>query len=199
MPLPARGRAGPSRSTRVRRRARCTRADPGHASSTPPQIRTAATIASSRMTPRLLKSPCAVCARMQEVVLRLRVEEEHRAHLLGGLEERQELRLVPLLAVHVGVELGAFQPELRDRVLELVDRGLHVLHRQRREAREARRPLLASCRRSLRSRRARARAPAPRRGGSRRTACGSRPPARPCPARPCPSGALRACSAPWAR
>ena len=67
--------------------------------------------------------------------------EEDGAHLLGRLEKRQELRLVPLGAVHVRVELGAFEAEHSDRALQLVDRRLHVLHGQGGEPGEARGPL----------------------------------------------------------
>ena len=41
----------------------------------------------------------------QQVALRLRVEEQHGAHALGGFEEREELRLVPVGAVHHRIEL----------------------------------------------------------------------------------------------
>src|SRR5215470_950329 len=95
----------------------------GHFSRMPPRIKTATQNASSRMTPRLL-------TRLQ------------RAQRLRRLEERQELRVVPELAVDARrVELGALEPELQ-RALELADRRLHVLHGQRREAREASGPLL---------------------------------------------------------
>ena len=76
-----------------------------------------------------------------EVVLRLRMEEQHRTHRLGGLEEWQESRLVPVLAVDERVELRTLETEPRDRALELVDGELDVLHRERGEAGEARRPL----------------------------------------------------------
>ena len=61
--------------------------------------------------------------------------------MLGGLEERQELRVVPLLAVDDRVELGALEAEDGDRALQLVDGGLDVLHRQRGQAGEALRAL----------------------------------------------------------
>jgi hypothetical protein len=55
----------------------------------PAEIRMATTMASSRITPRLLNKPSRGRARHQEVVLGLRVEEQHRGHRLGRLEERQ--------------------------------------------------------------------------------------------------------------
>src|SRR5439155_10428598 len=82
----------------------------------------------------------------QEVVLRLRVKEEDGAHRLGRLEERQELRLVPLLAVYLRVELGALEAENGHRALQLVDRQLDVLHGQGGEAGEALRPLPSQAR-----------------------------------------------------
>ncbi len=63
--------------------------------------------------------------------------EEDRPHLLGGLEERKEFGLVPLLAVHLRVERRSLQPKLRHRALQLADRGLHVLYGQRGEPCEA--------------------------------------------------------------
>jgi hypothetical protein len=76
-----------------------------------------------------------------EVVLRLRMEEQHGPHRLRRLEQRQVLRLVPVLTVHDRVELGALEAEDGHRALELVDRRLDVLHGQRREPREAAGPL----------------------------------------------------------
>ena len=93
------------------------------------------------MTPRLLDSAVARHALRHEVVLRLRMEEQHGAHRLRRLEQRQVLRLVPVLAVHDRVELGALEAEDGHRALELVDRRLDVLHGQRREPREAAGPL----------------------------------------------------------
>jgi hypothetical protein len=48
-----------------------------------------------------------------EVVLGLGLgmEEQHRAHRLGGLEQRKEARLVPVVALDEGVELGALEAE----------------------------------------------------------------------------------------
>ena len=77
----------------------------------------------------------------QEVVLRLRMEEQHGAQRLGRLEQRPELRLVPVLAVDHRVELGALQAEHGHGALQLVDRRLDVLDGQGGEAREALRPL----------------------------------------------------------
>jgi len=65
------------------------------------------------------------------------VEEDHRAHLLGGLEERPELGLVERAAVDVIVDLDALEAEPRHHPLHLGDRGLHVLHGQGAEAGEA--------------------------------------------------------------
>src|SRR5216683_5685122 len=93
-----------------------------------------------------VEEPVARGALHQEVVLRLRMEKEDGAHGLGGLEERQELRLVPLLAVDLRVELGALEAEDGHRALELVDRQLDVLHRQRGEAGEAPGPLAREAR-----------------------------------------------------
>src|SRR5262245_65719653 len=48
----------------------------------------------------------------QEVVLRLRMEEQERAHRLRRLEQRPELLLVPALAVDPpGVDLCALEAE----------------------------------------------------------------------------------------
>src|SRR5260370_1172858 len=48
-----------------------------------------------------VEEPVARRALHQEVVLRLRMEEEDGAHRLRRLEERQEIRLRPLLALHL--------------------------------------------------------------------------------------------------
>ena len=84
-----------------------------------------------------VEEPVARGALHQEVVLRLRVEEEDGAHGLGRLEEREELRLVPLLAVHIRVELSALEAEHGDGALQLVDGRRDVLHGQGGESREA--------------------------------------------------------------
>ena len=102
----------------------------GQASRIPPKIRMATTIASSTMTPEAVGESVAGRALHHEVVLRLRMEEEHGAHRLRRLEQRQEPRLVPVLAVHHGVELGALQAEDGHRALELADGRRHVLHGQ---------------------------------------------------------------------
>src|SRR5229473_1796350 len=93
-----------------------------------------------------VEEPVARGALHQEVVLRLRMEKEDGAHGLGGLEERQELRLVPLLAVHLRVELRALETEHGDGALQLVDGRLDVLHGQGGEAGEARGPLAGQTR-----------------------------------------------------
>src|SRR5712691_2630338 len=84
-----------------------------------------------------VEEPVARRALHQEVVLRLRVEEKDGAHGLGRLEEREELRLVPLLAVHIRVELSALEAEHGDGALQLVDGRRDVLHGQGGESREA--------------------------------------------------------------
>src|ERR1041384_6635070 len=65
------------------------------------------------------------------------MKEQHGTHLFGGLEQRQKLRLVPLLSVDVGVERRALESELGYRALQFIDGGLDVLYRQRREPGEA--------------------------------------------------------------
>src|SRR5712692_1686304 len=93
-----------------------------------------------------VEEPVARGALHQEVVLRLRMEKEDGAHGLGGLEERQELRLVPLLTVHVRVELGALEAEHGDGALQLIDGRFDVLHGQGGEAGEALRRLAGQTR-----------------------------------------------------
>jgi hypothetical protein len=85
--------------------------------------------------------PVAPRALHHEVVEGLRMVEEHRPHRFRRLEEVEEPGLVPVLAVHHRIELGALEPEHGDRALELPDGGADVLHGQRGEAREAPRPL----------------------------------------------------------
>ena len=87
--------------------------------------------------PQAVEEPIARGALHEEIVLRLRMEEEHGAHGLGRFEEREELGAVPLLTVHLRVELGALEAEHGHRPLQLVDGRLDVLHGQRREAGEA--------------------------------------------------------------
>src|SRR5689334_24021946 len=58
------------------------------------------------------------------------MKEQHGAHLLRGLEQRQKFRFVPLFAVDVGVERRALQSEFCYRALEFVDGGLDVLYWQ---------------------------------------------------------------------
>ena len=63
----------------------------------------------------------ALAARADQRLAAL-VEEDDRAHLLGGLPERPELRLVERPAVDVVVDLHALEPELRHAALDLGDR-----------------------------------------------------------------------------
>ena len=79
----------------------------------------------------------AVRALEQQIVLRLRVKEQHGTHALGGLEERSELRLVPGGTVHHRVELGPLEAEDVHRALQLVDRRPDVPQGQRGQARES--------------------------------------------------------------
>jgi hypothetical protein len=50
-------------------------------------------------------------AGQQQVILRLGVKEQHGTQCFRGLEQRRELRFVPGMALHHGVELGTFKAE----------------------------------------------------------------------------------------
>ena len=59
------------------------------------------------------------------------------AELLALLPDRMEFRIGELLAIDMGADRHAAQPELLDAVFELLDRQIRVLHGDSREGHEA--------------------------------------------------------------
>ena len=67
----------------------------------------------------------------------IRMHHAERVVLVRHLPHRLELRLVEVLAVDVGADLHALQPELGNGALQLIGGGLRRLHRQGSDAVEA--------------------------------------------------------------
>ena len=69
------------------------------------------------------------------------MKEQHRTHGLSGLEERQEVWLIPVVTVHHRVQFRTLKAEDVHGAIELVHRRPDVLYGQGGQAREALWPL----------------------------------------------------------
>ena len=74
------------------------------------------------------------------------MEEQQGVQFFGGLEQRQEVRLVPVLPVDHHVKLGALEAQDFHGPFQLGDGGVDVLRRQGGQAGEAVGPLFGHAR-----------------------------------------------------